>query len=58
MKGHTSLTKRLIRPSHAPLTMSRLHLLDVRWTARLRRDEGIRWEMDWDPVTALPRGTE
>ncbi|MFJ8637380.1 hypothetical protein [Streptomyces sp. NPDC093568] len=48
---------RRISPSHAPLTVSSLHLLDVRWTAQPRADGGLRWEMDWDPVAALPLGT-
>ncbi|MGI5457616.1 hypothetical protein ACQEWB_31490 [Streptomyces sp. CA-249302] len=48
---------RRISPSHAPLTVSRLHLLDVRWTAHPRADGGVRWEMDWDPVAVLPLGT-
>ncbi|MFI9829649.1 hypothetical protein ACIHIX_18390 [Streptomyces sp. NPDC051913] len=48
---------RRITPSHAPLTVSRLHLLDVRWTAHPRPEGGVRWEMDWDPVAVLPLGT-
>ncbi|MBZ3904500.1 2'-5' RNA ligase family protein [Streptomyces griseiscabiei] len=49
-------TLRRISPSHALLTVSRLHLLDVRWTAHPRADGGVRWEMDWDPVAVLPLG--
>ncbi|MFD0440561.1 2'-5' RNA ligase family protein [Streptomyces chartreusis] len=48
---------RRISPSHAPLTVSSLHLLDVRWTAHPRADGGVRWEMDWDPVAVLALGT-
>lgn len=48
---------RRVSPSHAPLTVSKLHLLDVRWTAHPRPDGGARWEMDWDPVAVLPLGT-
>lgn len=48
---------RRISPSHAPLTVSNLHLLDVRWTAHPRPDGGVRWEMDWDPVAVLRLGS-
>ncbi|NEB01889.1 hypothetical protein [Streptomyces sp. SID13726] len=48
---------RRISPSHAPLTVSRMHLLDVCWTAHPRTDGGVRWEMDWDPVATFPLGT-
>ncbi|MFJ2812155.1 hypothetical protein [Streptomyces sp. NPDC087294] len=48
---------RRISPSHAPLTVSSLHLLDVSWTAHPRPDGGVRWEMDWDPVAVIPLGT-
>lgn len=48
---------RMISPSHAPLTVSHLHLLDVRWTAHPTPDDGVCWEMSWEPVTVLPLGT-
>ncbi|MFI6803811.1 2'-5' RNA ligase family protein [Streptomyces luteogriseus] len=47
---------RRITPSHAPLTVSRLHLLDVRWTAHPRPDGGVRWEMTWELLAAIPLG--
>ncbi|MCC9706111.1 MULTISPECIES: hypothetical protein [Streptomyces] len=49
---------RQIHPSHAPLTVSQLHLLDVRWTAHPTPDGGARWEMTWEPVAVLPLGPE
>ncbi|MFE7272557.1 hypothetical protein [Streptomyces sp. NPDC057623] len=47
---------RRISPSHARLTVSHLHLLDVRWTAHPVPDGGVRWEMTWEPLAALPLG--
>lgn len=47
---------RRISPSHARLTVSHLHLLDVRWTAHPVPDGGVRWEMAWEPLAALPLG--
>ncbi|MEU5633758.1 hypothetical protein ACH47C_17705 [Streptomyces rishiriensis] len=47
---------RRITPSHAPLTVSRLHLLDVEWTAHPVPDGGVRWEMIWEPLAAIPLG--
>ncbi|MFE9597141.1 hypothetical protein [Streptomyces hokutonensis] len=45
---------RAITPSHATLAVSRLHLLDVRWTAHHEPDGSVRWEMTWEPVAILP----
>ncbi|MFD4561237.1 2'-5' RNA ligase family protein [Streptomyces sp. NPDC058469] len=47
---------RRISPSHAPLTVSQLHLLDVCWTAHPSPDGGVRWEMSWEPVARIPLG--
>ncbi|WP_328844873.1 hypothetical protein [Streptomyces sp. NBC_00258] len=48
---------RKITPSHAPLTVSHLDLLDVRWTAHPTPDDNVRWKMSWDPIARLPLGT-
>jgi len=49
-------TLRRISPSHAPLVVSHLHLLDVRWTAHPAPAGGDRWEMSWRTIAVLPLG--
>ncbi len=48
---------RKITPSHAPLAVSHLDLLDVRWTAHPAPGDSVRWKMSWDPIARLPLGT-
>ncbi|WP_019062456.1 hypothetical protein [Streptomyces prunicolor] len=47
---------RTITPSHATLKVSRLYVLDVRWTAHSTPDGDSRWEMSWEEVAVIPLG--
>ncbi|MDH6624355.1 hypothetical protein M2271_002157 [Streptomyces sp. LBL] len=49
-------TLRTISPSHARMTVSHLHLLDVTWSERPVPGGGTRWEMEWTPLAAIPLG--
>lgn len=44
---------RSISPSHAPVTVTDVHLLDVRWS--LHPHEGTRaWDISWDHLASVP----
>ncbi|WAL74519.1 2'-5' RNA ligase family protein [Kitasatospora sp. YST-16] len=45
---------RRISPSHAPLTISSVQLLDVLWQPKPRPDDRTAWEISWNPVATIP----
>lgn len=49
-------TLRAITPRRVPVTISRLHLLDVTFTQQPRADGHSSWEISWTPIAVLPLG--
>lgn len=47
---------RTIAPSHAPLSVAQVHLLDVAFHHRARERGPAAWEISWDPVAVIRLG--
>ncbi len=45
---------RRISPSHAPLRIASVELLDVLWCQQPRPGSGPAWELSWEPVASIP----
>ncbi|WP_030462545.1 2'-5' RNA ligase family protein [Kitasatospora sp. NRRL B-11411] len=45
---------RRISPSHAPLTVDAVHLLDVTWQQRRQGDGRTAWTISWTSVATIP----
>ncbi|MEU4113353.1 2'-5' RNA ligase family protein [Kitasatospora sp. NPDC028055] len=45
---------RRISPSHAPLRIAGVELLDVLWRQQPRPGGGTAWELSWEPVATIP----
>ncbi|MFZ3475493.1 hypothetical protein ACODT4_41480 [Streptomyces sp. 2.9] len=49
-------TLRAITPRRVPVTISRLHLLDVQFTQQPLDGGHSSWDISWTPITMLPLG--
>ncbi|WP_214104813.1 2'-5' RNA ligase family protein [Acrocarpospora catenulata] len=52
--GALQSTLRRVSPSHAPLTISAVHLLDVAFHQRAQQDGQTGWELSWTDVARIP----
>ncbi|MEU6353595.1 2'-5' RNA ligase family protein [Streptomyces sp. NPDC047072] len=47
---------RKISPSHAPVHVDRVHLVEVEFREHARGNGKSAWEISWDPVSVIPLG--
>jgi hypothetical protein len=47
---------RRISPSHAPVHVDRVHLVEVEFREHARGNGKSAWEISWDPVSMIPLG--